>query len=128
MFQNINDSTMDSNEFVEKDRKRSLKNSVFANVFSAQYVLIYVVTFMISIVGINESFAPFGISMIAATLGNTIPVLGVLVAGIVGSSIGFGVEGALQFLLVSLVLIVSVFLFRPRLNEDGKNEKDKSEI
>ena len=123
MFQNINDSTMDSNEFVEKDRKRSLKNSVFANVFSAQYILIYVVTFMISIVGINESFAPFGISMIAATLGNTIPVLGVLVAGIVGSSIGFGVEGALQFLLVSLVLIVSVFLFRPRLNEDGKNEK-----
>ena len=125
MFQNLNESAIDSNNYIESDKKKGLKNSIFANVFSSQYIIIYIVSFMISIVGISEQFAPFAISMIAATLSNSIPVLGVLIVGITGSSIGFGVEGALQFLLISLVLTVSVFIFRPRYNEEGKNEKMK---
>ena len=123
MFQNIDESTIDSKYVPKDDEKTNKKVNIFSNVFSAQYILIYIISFMISMVGINGSFAAFGVSMIGAVLGNGIPVLGVLIAGIVGSSISFGIEGALQFLLISLVLVVSIFIFKPRYNEMGKNEK-----
>ena len=123
MFQNIDESTIDSNYMPKDNEKTNKKVNIFSNVFSAQYILIYIISFMISMVGINGSFAAFGVSMIGAVLGNGIPVLGVLIAGIVGSSISFGIEGALQFLLISLVLVVSIFIFKPRYNEMGKNEK-----
>ena len=123
MFQNIDESTIDSKYVPKDDEKTNKKVNIFLNVFSAQYILIYIISFMISMVGINGSFAAFGVSMIGAVLGNGIPVLGVLIAGIVGSSISFGIEGALQFLLISLVLVVSIFIFKPRYNEMGKNEK-----
>ena len=122
MFQNIDENIADAG-FVQNEEKGRKKVNIFSNVFSVQYLLIYVVSFMISMVGLNEGFAPFGISMIAAALGNSIPILGVLITGIIGSSISFGIEGALQFLLISLVLIASIFIFRPRFNEEGKNEK-----
>ena len=122
MFQNIDENIADAG-FVQNEEKGRKKVNIFSNVFSVQYLLIYVVSFMISMVGLNEGFAPFGISMIAAALGNSIPVLGVLITGIIGSSISFGIEGALQFLLISLVLIASIFIVRPRFNEEGKNEK-----
>ena len=127
MFQNINENVADAKDYnITKDNSKNVrKTGIFSNVFSVQYFIIYVITFMISMVGINEGFSPFGISMIAATLGNAIPILGVLISGIIGSSISFGVEGATQFLLISLVMIVSIFLFKPRYNDLGKNEKLK---
>ena len=89
MFQNINESSINANEFTKKEGKEK-KINLFSNVLSIRYVLIYIVSFMISMVGINNEFAPFGISV-----------------------------------LMALVSIVSVFLFKPRYNEEEKNEKIK---
>lgn len=124
MFQNINESSINANEFTKKEGKEK-KINLFSNVLSIRYVLIYIVSFMISMVGINNEFAPFGISVLMAGIGNAIPILGILVTSLVGSLIRFGVDGLLNYLLMALVSIVSVFLFKPRYNEEEKNEKIK---
>lgn len=122
MFQNIRE------EYIENTQKETRKNkkiNIFSNVFSIQHIPLYIISFMISMVGINEEFAPFGISVMMAGLGNGIPVLGILITGLIGSAIRFGADGILNYILISLVSIVSVFLFRPRYNEEEKNEKIK---
>ena len=124
MFQNINESSINANEFTKKEGKEK-KINLFSNVLSIRYILIYIVSFMISMVGINNEFAPFGISVLMAGIGNAIPILGILVTSLVGSLIRFGVDGLLNYLLMALVSIVSVFLFKPRYNEEEKNEKIK---
>lgn len=125
MFQNINESSINANEFTKREGKEKRKINLFSNVLSIRYVLIYIVSFMISMVGINNEFAPFGISVLMAGIGNAIPILGILVASLAGSLIRFGVDGLLNYLLMALVSIVSVFLFKPRYNEEEKNEKIK---
>ena len=126
MFQNINESTIDiENKTSTKDQKEHKKWAIFAHVFDKQNIHLYVLSFMTSMVGISGGIAPFGISMMAASLGNSIPILGVVLAGLIGSSIRFGIEGALAYLLTSFVLVVSVFLIKPRINEEEKNEKIK---
>ena len=131
MFQNINESALGENTInknaydVKKGNKNKSKINLFSDVLSAKYIVIYIVSLMISMVGIDGEFAPFGISVMMAGIGNAIPVLGIVVTGLIGSLIRFGVEGILNYLLMALVAIVSVFLFRPRYNEEEKNEKIK---
>ena len=122
MFQNINENTIDAREYVGEDKKKK-KINIFSNVFSVRYIPIYIISFMISMVGINDQLSPFGISVVAAGLGNSIPILGVLISGLVGYAIKFGIEGALSYLLTSLVLIASIFILKPKYNEDERNEK-----
>ncbi len=131
MFQNINESALGENTInkdtydVKKENKDKRKINLFSDVLSAKYIVIYIVSLMISMVGINGEFAPFGISVMMAGIGNSIPILGIAITGLIGSLIRFGVEGLLDYLLMALVAIVSVFLFRPRYNEEEKNEKIK---
>ena len=125
MFQNINENTINTNEYAKKEEKEKGKINIFSNVLSVKYIPIYIISFMISMVGINEEFAPFGISVMMAGIGNSIPVLGIMLTGLIGSSIKFGIEGTLNYLLIALVSIVSIFLFKPRYNEEEKNEKIK---
>ena len=122
MFQNINENTIDAREY-EREEKKKKKINMFSNVFSVRNIPIYIISLMISMVGINEEFSPFGISIVAAGLGNSIPILGILISGLVGYAIKFGIEGALTYLLTSLVLIASIFVLRPKYNEEEKNEK-----
>ena len=124
MFQNINENTINTREYEREDKKRK-KLNIFSNVFSVRYTPIYIISLMISMVGINDEFAPFGISVVAAGLGNSIPILGILISGLIGYAIKSGVEGALTYLLTSLVLIASIFVIRPKYNEEERNEKIK---
>ena len=39
--------------------------------------------------------------------------------------IGFGAGGALEYFLTSLIFLVSLFILKPKYNEDEKNEKIK---
>lgn len=125
MFQNINENVIDGKEYIEKEnnKKYNKKISLMSNVFSIRYLLIYIISFMISMVGIGEQFAPFGISFLAAGFGNSIPILGILLVTIIGTAIRFGVETALSYLLMSLVMVFSIYVLKPRYNDEEKNEK-----
>ena len=97
---------MTKSAFLYADSPSSV--AVKSNVFSVRYIPIYIISLMISMVGINDQFSPFGISVVAAGLGNSIPVLGILISGLIGYAIKFGIEGALTYLLTFLFAFQSI--------------------
>lgn len=122
MFQNINMNAIN----IEENKKEKLnKLNIFSNVFSKKNILIYIVSFLVSMVGIGGNFSIFSISILGACLASSVPVLGVLILTLVANAIKYGVSGALEYFLTALVLIVTLFLIKPRYNENEKNEKIK---
>ena len=122
MFQNINENTINTADYQESDKHKK-KIEIFSNVFTIKNIVIYIITFMISMVGVTGEFSPFSISILGACLANTIPILGVVFAGIIGNTIKFGVSGAVGYILTTLTLIATMFIIKLRQNEDEKNEK-----
>ena len=122
MFQNINESTIDSRNY-EETKKEKRKIDLLSNVFELKNIPIYIISLMISMVGITGEFSPFSISILGACIVNSVPLLGVVLFAIIGSSIKFGVSGALTYILTALLLILSMFVVKPRCNDEEKNEK-----
>lgn len=122
MFQNINESTIDSRNY-EETKKEKRKIDLLSNVFELKNIPIYIISLMISMVGITGEFSPFSISILGACIVNSVPLLGVVLFAIIGSSIKFGISGALTYILTALVLILSMFVVKPRCNDEEKNEK-----
>lgn len=124
MFQNINESTIDSRNYKENN-KDNKKIDLFTNVLLIKNIPIYIISFMISMVGITGGISPFSISILGACIANSIPLLGVVLFSIIGNGIKFGISGALSYILTALVLIVTMFIIKPKYNDEEKNEKIK---
>lgn len=122
MFQNINESTID-NQSYEEEKKEKNKIDIFSNVFSIKNIPIYAISLMISMVGITGELSPFSISMLGACISNSVPLLGIVAFAIVGNAIKFGISGALAYILTALVLIVTMYIIKPKYNDDERNEK-----
>ena len=122
MFQNINEDTIEINNKAEK-AKRNV--NIFSNVLTKENLAIYVVAFMMSIVGIGGDFSIFSISVLGACFASSVPALGVVAVSLLGNFIKFGVGGGLGYFLTTLVLIITLFIFKPRYNEEERNEKIK---
>lgn len=122
MFQNINESTIDSEEYRES-KKEKKKIDLFTNVLQIKNIPIYIISLMVSMVGITGDISPFSISILGACIVNSVPLLGVVLLSAIGSSIKFGVSGLLQYIVTALILIVTMFIIKPRYNDDEKNEK-----
>ena len=123
MFQNINEDTI---EFDSKNtRNDKNKVNIFGNVFAKNNIALYLVSFMLSFVGLGGEFSIFSISLLGASISCSIPVLGILVISLLGNIIKFGVGGAVGYFLTALVLIVTLFIIKPFYNEKERNEKIK---
>lgn len=126
MFQNLNEDTIDINagEEIERERNKNIFN-IFSNIFTKENLIIYIVSFMLSFVTLGNEFSIFSISILGACLSFSVPVLGVLIVSLIGNIIKFGVGGALEYLLTAIVMIVTLFIIKPRYNEQERNEKIK---
>ena len=122
MFQNINEVTMHNQDYGES-KKEKKKIDLFTNVLQIKNIPIYIISLMVSMVGITGDISPFSISILGACIVNSVPLLGVVLLSSIGSTIKFGVSGLLGYILTALVLIVTMFIIKPRCNEDEKNEK-----
>lgn len=119
MFQNLGEQTIENVTPKMKNRKINM----LANIFAKEYIILYVISFMTSMVGLTGEVSPFSLSMIAACFSNSIPLLGIVVVSLVGNAIKFGAEGALSYLLTVLVMIATLFMLKPKYNEEERNEK-----
>ena len=63
MFQNINESTIDDGIDYNENRRERRKIDLFTNVLAIKNIPIYIISFMISMVGIMGSVSPFSISI-----------------------------------------------------------------
>lgn len=126
MFQNISrDFTEDIKEDVKQNKKESIKQIV-KRLFAKQNIILYIVTFMVSMVGLSSnnlifSIVPFGLALLAAAFSNGKPIGIMYVISLLGTFIKFGVNSFITYVVTSLAFFVFVLIVRPRLQE-GTNE------
>lgn len=130
MFQNIANDFSDNNKNHYKDVKLNneeigmfLKRS-----FSRQNIILYVISFMISMVSfggdISLGLAPFGLAILAATASSGIPISIVYIITLLGSFVGLGKDITANYFLTSLVFFATLFIVKTKKQVDynGKIE------
>lgn len=66
MFQNINEE--ENQQYNEGKKKLDIKS-----LFTINDIVLYAISFMVSMVSFDGNFAPFGLAIFAATCSNRIP-------------------------------------------------------
>ena len=122
MFQNIAEEVMQDKEDVnQKSFKISGK---VQKIFKIQNIIVYILSFLISTVRIDDGINPFGMAIFAAACGSTVPAGAVLAASMTSTLISFGVNELLTYSLTVLVFVLSVIVLKPRIDDD-RNERGK---
>lgn len=129
MFQNITKDSDENQEYYDEGVKKVNTKDVLKRLFAKQNIILYIVTFMISMVGFNNSsllftITPFGLAIIASALGNNRPIGIMYVLSLIGTFVSFGFTNLLIYFITSLVLFISILIVRPKLQE-SVNEKKK---
>ena len=129
MFQNIADEEIQKdniNENIKEKINDSKINYILKEIFKVQNIIIYIITFLISTLSINNANVPFGLAMVAACVGEEIPVIGVFISAIIGTAIGNGINGLGTFLLNSIIYFALVIIFNFKIAVDERNEVIKT--
>ena len=93
------------------------------NLFNIKNIIIYIIAFMISTIGMGQAVSPFSIAIVAASLASGIPAIIVVIAGLIGNFIGVGAIGALNYILIILMLLITMCIKPPKENDQYKNEQ-----
>ena len=122
MFQNINENAINMGK---QKLKYEEKINIFSNIFLKKNIAIYIISFLLSLIGLDGEFSIFSISMLGACFASSIPALGIIIVSIIGNLIKYGIGGALGYFLTALVLVITLFIIKPVYNENERNEKIK---
>lgn len=132
MFQNLSNSTEENfSENVQtkdNDENKNSKKEILRRAFSLQNCVIYVLSFMMCMIGGEENLftiTPFGFAMIAASVGTGIPTILVCFFCLIGTIVKNGTSYLLTYILTVLVFLASILLVRPKevQSEFEHNEK-----
>lgn len=129
MFQNISkDYAEDQFEDVKLNKKDNIKN-IAKGLFAKQNLVLYILTFMVSMVGFSSnnlifSIVPFGLALLAAAFSNGQAIGIMYILSLIGTFIRFGTNNLLTYMVTSLTFFILVLLIRPKIQE-GVNEKRK---
>lgn len=113
MFQNIQN--------IQENRRVN----IFSNVITKNNIILYILVFMVSTIGVGQDVSPFSLAITAACISAGIPIFGVALFGIAGNAVAFGTTGTLNYMVTLLVMIITMFLYKPVYNEENRNEKIK---
>ncbi len=97
---------------------KSLKN--LANINN---VIIYIISFMVSTIGMGQEVSPFSIAIVGASLAGGVPAIGIVVAGLLGNLVGTGITGVLNYTIIIIMLLVLISVKPPKENDEYKNEQ-----
>ncbi len=116
MFQNLTET---------ENTKETLANpkNILANVLSKKYIILYIVTFMLSQVSMGYDISPYSIAIIAAGVSNEIPIIGVILVSLIGNTISTGFKGTVSFIIILLLFFASFLIKEPKYNDPERNEK-----
>ena len=118
MFQNVQYEDIRQEENKIENSMKLLKN-----VFTVKNIVLYIITFMTSIIGLALDVSPFSLAIVAACFSCGIPTFGIIITSIIGNIVGFGATGGVNYILTLLVLMVTFIIKKPIYNEETKNEK-----
>lgn len=121
MFQNIAD--MDAQE-----ENIKTNNTIYRlkQIFRYQHVIIYILTFLMSTLSIKGNIVPFGLAMVAACVGETVPLIGVYLSAIIGTFVGNGATATGDFVGTSIIYFLLVLFVKQKIAIDERNECVKS--
>ena len=128
MFQNISkESEQEFNEEIKVNKKEEVKE-IFKKLFTKQNIILYIITFMVSMVNISSdnvmfSITPFGIAIIAAALSSNMPVGIMYVISLISTFIKFGPNSLLTYILTTLVFFVTILIKRPKIQDEVNEQK-----
>lgn len=126
MFQNIANEYQERNLYEDAEvNKKDKRKKILQQFFTKQNIAIYIVSFMLSTVGLGQAIAPFGLAMLAAVCSNEIPIWGAYIATLIGTWIGFGTNSFFIYFLTTLVFMAVVLLVKPKYQDEERNEKKK---
>ena len=124
MFQNI------ARDFIENSeaKTQSSNKEILKKIFTKANVSLYIIAFMISMVGFSReniilSLSPFAIAFIASMLSNNMPVGIVYILTLIGTFIKFGTNNFLMYFITSLIFFAGVLLVRPKFQENVNEQK-----
>ena len=103
--------------------KDNTKKEILKNLINIKNIIIYIIAFMISTIGMGQDVSPFSIAIVGASLAGGVPAIGIVVAGLIGNIIGVGTVGALNYILIILMLLIALCIKPPKENDEYKNEQ-----
>ncbi len=121
MFQNIADVDAQEENIKTNNTVYRLKQ-----IFRYQNIIIYILTFLMATLSIKGEIVPFGLAMLAACVGETVPLIGVYISAIVGTFVGNGAAATGNFVGISIVYFLLVLFVKTKIAIDERNESIKS--
>jgi len=118
MSQNISNSTFEYDDEIRENRI----NLLFKEIFKPRNCIIYILTFLLSMVEIKSDIFPFGIAIVAACLGGTIPIFMVYIVSLISVAIFHSGAGFQNYFYISLIFFLLLFIFKPKISTDDRNE------
>lgn len=103
--------------------KKNTGKEILKNLINIKNVMIYVIAFMISTIDMGQEVSPFSIAIVGASLAGGVPAIMVVIAGLIGNIIGVGTVGALNYILIILMLLILICVKPPKENDQYKNEQ-----
>lgn len=124
MLQNIS-KDLDYEENADEIKSKKDFSEVMQKIFTKQNIAIYLITFLISMVGLGEDnlIAPFGIAFTAACISNGMPLAIVFISSIIGTTMKFGFNGLLMYVVAALIVLLFSVIAKPKRIYDDANEK-----
>lgn len=125
MLQNISKELGYDEEIHSESRKNY--SEAAKKIFTIQNIAVYILSLLISMVGFGDGaiIAPFGIALVAASISRGLPLFMVYIASLIGTGIGFGINGLLIYIVSSLLVLLSVIITKPKRNDIDANERVK---
>ena len=126
MLQNISRELGYEESSLNRESKKEFYE-VSKKIFTKQNITIYLLTILISMVGLGEDalIAPFGIALTAASISAGMPLVMVYVSSLIGTTIKFGFNGLLIYVVASLIVLLLSIVSKPKRTYDDTNEKVK---
>lgn len=114
MFQNVyRDNTEEKDEINIKSSNKVVE--FIKKITKGQSIILYALSLMLSCVdGIGLNYSIFAVSIIAATISNSIPVGIVFILTLIGTFIKFQTTGVLAYLLTVGIFLALILIFKPR--------------
>ena len=116
MFQNVTERIDD--DYCEKSKFQL----ILKEFLKKENILICILTFLVSSISINTEIIPFGLAILAACMGSTVPVFMVFIVAMISTIIFHGMSGFATFFYTSLLFFLMNFIFKPKISTEDRNE------
>lgn len=123
MFQNIADMGSEQESI---DNKTSNIKYRLKEIFKYQNVIIYILTLLLSTLTIKNQIMPFGLAMVAACVGETVPIIGVFLMALIGTAISMQESAVSNFIVTSIIYFILVLFFKAKVAVEERNEVVKT--